>query len=47
MWDRRGRGRETDVREKKQETKRTFCSSWKCVQTGAASFIKNLLQAVN
>lgn len=45
-----GGKRETEsmyVWEKKQETKRTFCSFWKCVQTEAASFIKNLLQAVN
>lgn len=38
---------EEDRRREKQETKRTFCSSWRCVQTEAASFIKNLLQAVN
>lgn len=38
-------GREYEGEERK--TKRTFCSSWKYVQTEVASFIKNLLQAVN
>lgn len=45
MGCRRLEGRECAGERRK--TKRTFRSSWKCVQTAVASFIKNLLQAVN